>query len=432
MHNFFKSHTLITGTILLTFAGMLTRIMGFFYKIFLSRTIGAEGLGIYQLVFPIMGLCISLTSSGIQTSISRHVAIEEGKHNPAGSKLYLYAGLILSCTLSVIVNRLLYQKADFIADCILKEPRCAPLLQVVSYAFLPCAIHACINGYCYGRKKAAVPALSQLLEQIIRIGSVYLFCLILNSKGMQLNAAMAVWGITLGEIGGMLLSLSVVHFGKASGSLNRAMKNLCSLAIPLTASRLIINLFATFENTMIPIKLKDFGYTSTEALSVYGILTGMALAIIMAPNALTGSISVMLLPSISSAEATDDKPFICSAIKKTIFLSLLFGFLCTFVFLVTAPFIGNIIFQNTLASTFIKILCWICPFIYLNTTLSGILHGLGKAGATFLMQLLGCGIRILFILYAIPILGIRGYLYGLLVSSITITICSVLFLKKNI
>ena len=64
-----KTHPLITGTILLTTAGLLSRVLGFFYRIFLSRTIGAEGLGIYQMIFPVYGIFFSLCAGSIQTAI---------------------------------------------------------------------------------------------------------------------------------------------------------------------------------------------------------------------------------------------------------------------------------------------------------------------------------------------------------------------------
>ena len=69
-----KKHMLIRGTLILTITGLVTRIIGFFYRIFLSHTIGAEGMGIYQLIFPIHSICFSLTVAGIQTAISRFLA----------------------------------------------------------------------------------------------------------------------------------------------------------------------------------------------------------------------------------------------------------------------------------------------------------------------------------------------------------------------
>lgn len=99
----FHISTFITGTLLLTFTGVLSRIIGFFYRIFLSRTIGAEGLGIYQLIFPVLTLCISLSAAGIQTSISKFVAEEQGKGGKYAGIRYLYAGLFFSLTISLFI-----------------------------------------------------------------------------------------------------------------------------------------------------------------------------------------------------------------------------------------------------------------------------------------------------------------------------------------
>ena len=243
----------------MTASGVLSRIIGFFYRIFLSRTIGAEGLGIYQLIFPVMAICFSLTSAGIQTSISRFVSMEYGNHNPRGARGYLYAGLILSLTLSLLTGAVLWEKADFIAETLLGEARSAPLLKIIAFSYVPACIHSCINGWYYGRKKAAVPAVSQLVEQIVRVGSVYLIYLIAESQGKDITIAMAVWGITLGEIGGMLVSLSVIGFGPASGNPVITTSSLLKMAVPLTASRLVLNLFSSYENVMIPGVLRGFG-----------------------------------------------------------------------------------------------------------------------------------------------------------------------------
>ena len=191
--------TLLTGTLFLTLAGILTRIIGFFYRIFLSRTIGAEGLGIYQLIAPVTAICFAFTAAGIQTSISKFVSMEVGRKNDAGAKTYLSIGLFISLCLSTLCSFFLYHYADFIAVSWLGDKRCTPLLAVLSFSFIPCCIHACINGYYYGLKKTAVPSLCQLTEQFARVGSVYLMYQIAVSEGKSLTLSMVVWGIVCGE-----------------------------------------------------------------------------------------------------------------------------------------------------------------------------------------------------------------------------------------
>ena len=127
----------------------------------------------------------------------------------------------------------------------------------------------------------------------------------------------------------------------------------------------------------------------------------------------------MLLPLIAEAQEKQERSYIIDAIKKTCFYSLLLGFSCTLFFLISGKWIGAVLFSNELAGTFIVTLGWICPFLYLSTMLHSILNGLGKTTSTFFLNILGLGIRILFVLFAIPIVGIKGYLWGVLLSQIS-------------
>ena len=413
-----QKHPILSGAMLLTATGVLTRLIGFFYKIFLSREVGAESLGIYQLIFPITGICFSLTSAGIQTAISRYASKSFGTKNYTAAKSYLQIGLFISVTLSLITGLFLFTYADFIANICLGEPRCASLLKIISFAYVPCSVHACLNGYFYAKKKAAIPAFSQLAEQLVRVGSVYLIDRILASQGKNITISLAVTGLVFGELAGMLISVSFSGIRLDLMPKFSYGKELLSMAIPLTATRLVINLFNSIENVLIPNRLRIFGYNQAEALSVFGVLTGMSLAIIMFPSVITNSVSVILLPTISEAQATHNNAAISKSVRQTLFACLGLGFIACAGFLLTGSFIGNYIFQNALAGTFIRTLSWICPFLYLSGTLNSILHGLGYMKATFLIGLAGCGIRILFVYFLIPCIGISAYLYGLIVSQI--------------
>lgn len=424
-----QKHPILGGAALLTVVGVLTRFIGFFYKIFLSREVGAEAIGIYQLIFPITGICFSLTSAGIQTAISRYASKAFGMNKSSEAKSYLQIGLFLSVVLSLIVGMLLFTYADFIANICLGEPRCASLLRIISFSYVPACIHACLNGYFYAKKKAAIPAFSQLAEQLVRVGSVYLMNQILQSQGKNITISLAVTGLVFGELAGMLISVSfsgiqISFLPKLSYG-----RELLTMAIPLTATRLVMNLFGSVENVLIPNRLRIFGYTQTESLSVFGVLTGMSLAVIMFPSVITNSVSVILLPTISEAQATHNHVAIQKAIRQTITACLMLGFAACAAFLLSGSFIGNIIFQNALAGTFIRTLSWICPFLYLTGTLNSILNGLGYPKATFFIGLSGCSVRILFVYFGIPYLGISAYLYGLIASQIIMAVVALILLK---
>ncbi len=444
-----RRHPLIAGTMLLTISGVLSRVIGFFYRIFLSQKIGAEGMGIYQLTIPIYILTISLTSSAIQTAISRFVAqaavssaasCHTSSNGGArfGSKssaspycnesCYLGAGLIISLTISFLCTVFLYQFAEPIAVHFLEEPRCASLLQIIALSIPFGAIHSCINGYFYGLKKTFVPASSQLVEQLVRVLTVWLFFEISIEKYQAISLNLVVWGLVAGEAAAVLFSISFVRLKKSRGSRIQAIGQIFFLSLPLTANRVMVNLLQSLEAVMLPGQLRLYGYSPSEALSVYGILTGMALPMVLFPSVLTNSVSVMLLPLIAEAQEKQEKRYIIKAIKKTCFYSLLLGFLCTAMFLVLGRWMGSALFSNELAGTFIVTLGWICPFLYLSTTLHSILNGLGKTTSTFFLNILGLSIRIAFVLFVIPIAGIKGYLWGTLLSQITMAAGALLLL----
>ena len=439
-----KKNPLITGTLLMTAAGVLSRIIGFFYRIFLSRTIGAEALGIYQLIGPVFSLCFALTASSIQTSISKFVgdAIGGCKDSLCGKKkarAYLILGLVLSCGLSILTGVFMYLNADWIAVRFLGGARCAQLLVLLTYSLLPCCIHACINGYYYGRKNAFVPSLCQLIEQIARVGSVWIIFQITTEKGIPLTAFHAVCGLVIGECFGLLVSMSALLREKRLPRGSYTSDSICNstmthaflaMVIPLTINRLSVAFSTSLENLLIPQKLQLYGYTQTDALSIYGILSGMTLSIILFPCVLTNSLSVLLLPAISEARGRSNENQIRRTTQKAIRLGLLLGFAFTILFLLTGDMIGNKLFHNALAGHFICRLAWLCPLMYITSLLNSILHGLGRPKQVLFVNLLACLIRIGMIWFLVPAYGIGAYLWGLLLSQVFASVACMWLLRE--
>ncbi len=425
----YASHPVLLGTALLTATGLASRIIGFFYRIFLSHTIGAEGMGIYQLIFPVFALGVAFCGAGVQTAVSKYTAEAAG----AGRcpQICLYAGLILAGALSIFCTLFIYAGADFMAEAILDEPRCAELLRIISLSLPLAAVHSCINGYYYGLQKTAVPSISQLLEQVCRVLCVYIIYRICESQGRTVTAAMAVWGIVFGELAGALFSMTVVQLKKCNERLSAWLHRIFVFSVPLTANRVFINLINSTEAILIPLCLKTYGYSNEDALSIFGILTGMAMPMILFPSVLTNSVSVMLLPSISQAKAQKNQALIHRTIRRTIESCLVLGFASTLFFLLTYSLIGQYLFANTLAGIYIRTLSFICPFMFLSTTLNSILHGLGHPTATLLLNLAGCLLRICVILLFVPLHGIRAYLYGMLASQILTALCAVFLLNRS-
>lgn len=129
-----QKHFLLKGTFILTVVGILTRVMGFFYRIFLSRSFPAEEIGLYQLIFPVYTLAYAATSAGIETALARLVAASSAKKQSAKAYSYLKAALLCSLFLSICCLFLLQKNAVFLTTVILGDPRCASLIFLIAYA----------------------------------------------------------------------------------------------------------------------------------------------------------------------------------------------------------------------------------------------------------------------------------------------------------
>jgi len=420
---------------------MISRILGFFYRIFLSHTIGASGLGLYQLIFPVFTLCLAISASGIQTAISRFVASSEDK------KKYLYSGLILSTFLSATFALFIYFAAPWIAATLLKEPRTTELLRAMVYSLVPASVHSCFNGYYYGKKESTIPSACQIIEQLARVFGTLVIYYVLLEKGLPLQPIHAVWGLVISELAGFLVNITAYLFQSERNTLKEvsfrhieqcsnventgfsfllnnvasSTKALGSLAIPLTLNHVLMTLSHSLENLLLPQQLAAYGYSSDEALAHFGILSGMALSVIFFPSAITNSLSVLLLPRISETKAKGDMCVVLDTIKGAVCCGVALGSLCTFVFLLSSDWFGTFVFGNTLAGFYIRILSILCPFMYTAILLSSIVNGLGHASLTLICNLSGCAVRILAICFLVPVYGMYAYIISMIVASVVTT-----------
>lgn len=435
---------LILGTLFLTATGFVTRIIGFFYRIFLSKALGARLLGIYQLIFPVYGICFTLFASGIQTAISKQVAEKEAMGNAHGTHQILTSGIFLSVFSATVTSILVFFGAPFLADTFLKEPECAKSLRLLAFSFPFCGITSCIHGYCYGLKKSFLPATSQLVEQSMRVVFLYLV-----SVSIPVTCELAIIALVVGElvsylycsIGNAFLNHKKKvgnnvfrHGGKTSDTISKQhpLRKLVSMSLPLTTNRLFINVLHSFEAFLVPLTLRRYGLSRDEALSVFGILSGMTMSFLMFPGTLTNSLSVLLLPMVSESAAKDNHRALVRATATAVKYSVLLGVCAGFTFFFFGRELGITVFSEERAGSYLVSLSFLCPFLYVSTTFSSILNGLGKMNLTFLSSVLGLSLRVLLFATLIPHLGIYGYFVSFLASQLFLTLFDLILVRKSI
>lgn len=460
-----KKNPIIFGTLLLSFSGLLCRGIGFFYRFFISHAFGEEAMGIFQLTSPVLMLAFSLTCAGMQTAISRYTASCFAQKNPLLAQKYLRYGCAISTILSLLYSLAIYLYAENISIYFLQEKRCATLLRICSFSFPFAALHSCFNGYFYGRKETKIPSFTQITEQLLRVGTVLFLYYFFTTQGKTPSIALTCVGMLCGETVSFFISyFCYLIFFKYDSTFSgpvlvcprifshstrfskqikynpttkstldsiSILRHLLSLSLPLTISRVIVNLLQSYEAISISVSLRAFGYSAKTSLIIYGVLTGMAMSLVLFPSTFINSASVLLLPSVSEADSGKNSAQIKKTIKQAIFFSCILGFSCTIFFFSFGGICGKLLFNSILAGKFIKQLSFLCPFLYLHTTLSSILNGLKKTGITLFINLLSISIRLYFALFVISSYGIEGYLWGLLLSELISSFLCIYFLKSH-
>ncbi len=411
-----KYSPLVLGTFTLTFAGLIAKVLGFIYRIALARYISTESLGIYQVVQPLTGIIFSLCCVGFQSAISKYTAADK-----KGGCIWLLCALLQSMVLSVAAMILTNHFAQIIATRFLLFSDAAQCVRLIAWSFPFIALHNCFAGYYYGQEKTLVPAVSQIAEQAARIITLFICFYVIRKSGVTFEPHHAIIGNIAGEIASCatFLSVSRINFVRSLnlGLFIDSMKKTFFYSLPISVNSLLVHLFQSAEAVLIPAQLILSGKTSSDALELYGILSGMVLPLITLPSVFTGSLAVLIIPSVAKSHESSKE-----TIDKTIRICLSLGIFSVFVYGTLLADIAGNMYNEPLAATFTRILAWLCPFMYLTQTMSGILNGAGKTTSTCIQNTLGIVMRLAALIIAVPKYGITAYMISLLISKIVICI----------
>lgn len=420
-------------------AGFISRLIGFVYRIFLSNTLGSHLLGIYQLIFPLYGICFTIYGAGIQTAISQKIAsaMSQKPDSIEKQRIILKCGICLSLSLSLLLSGIVFFFAEAISTYFIMEKACTPYLRILCILFPFCGLAACISGYFYGIQSATPPAVAQIVEQLSRVGIVFLLCTILQPLP-EICCSIAILGMVAGEIMGCLyqcLKLKKYSLNLKGKELKPTVRTkqiffpLLALSASLTGTKLIVTVLRSVESIFIPAALRKYGYGSEQALEIFGVLSGIAFPFILFPSTITNSFAVMLLPKIATEKAKDNYSRIKNYSRKSLFYSFLIGVVFLFVFYLFGKPLATLVFHDPLAGDFIKTLSFLCPFLYVSTTQTSIINGLGKNQFIFFVTVLSLTIKIYILIALVPKYGIQAYLTGTLICQGMITILQQWYLK---
>lgn len=410
----------------LTVTGFIVKAIGFVYRVFIANSIGSEGLGLYQLVTPIYSLLVLVLSAGISVAVSRFVAEETSKRMERKSMRIASVSAGLVMITGVIICGILLLNLDTLVLGATGDNRTRSSLFWTLILVPPIAAASAYKGYFYGKEDMIPNALAQIAEQIAKLITVLSLHGLFKGQGVEKLCLLAVIAMLVGEC----VNVSVVYitFFVRKSKMKKALavdhekriytvKKICKTAVPISLNRLVISGIYTAESLIIPQRLILYGLTMQESLKAFGKLSGMASPLVFFPSMLPGALATALVPAIAGAVASKQYSIANRQISQSIKLTLIMGLLFTSFFACSSNEIAELVFPGNNVGEILRILAFTGVFLYLQQTMLGILNGLAREKSILINTLAGSIIRLIFVWFGMPVLGVKAYIYAVIAGS---------------
>lgn len=423
----------IKSTLILVLGGFITKVLGMIIRIITTRVIGVDGLGLYMMVLPTFNLFITIATLSLPTAISKLVA--EGTRN---NKKLVLGFLPIAIIFNIFLIILIILLSPFIANNLLhNEILYYPIMSIgITLPFITTS--SIIKGYFFGKEEMFPNVVSNMIEQITRIISIIFIIPYL----LKINISYAVSGLVfincLSEgLGIVTLLLFMPNKTKISKNdikpdLNN-IKDIFSISIPTTTSRLISSIGLFLEPIIITFVFLKLGYQTSYITKEYGIISGYVLPMVMMPNFLSGAISSALLPVISKSYANkkykETKRKLILACK----LSLLIGIICTIILFIFPEECLKLLFNTTLGANYLQITSIIFLISYILNPLSSCMQAMDKSKQLMKINIIGVIIKTS-LLFTLTYLNINMWplIIACGVQYIYITIRIINVIRKNL
>jgi stage V sporulation protein B len=434
----------LRGAIVLSVAGGISKILGAVYRIPLARLIGGEGMGLYQMAYPIYTTILALATAGVPVAISVLVSRKETEGLSGDSRKLLKVSLLLLLVFGIILTILVMQSAHFIANYILEEPRAYYPIVAVAPAIFFAGLMSVFRGYFQGHQSMLPTAVSQVVEQIFRVAAVLILAFLLFPRGLEYSAAGATFGAVVGGVAGLaVLGIYYYRFRKQQKQSNQPLltsgvaamdlgKEMVRLAIPVSFGAVVLPLVQMLDAIIVPGRLMDINYTTSQATALYGQLSGMAGVLISLSTIFTISIATSMVPAISEAVAKKDRQLLNSRLNYGFRAGMIISLPSAAGLYILAFQICDLLYATPEAGIPLQPLAFACIVLAAFQISSAGLQGIGRPEIAMRHLIVTGILKVIFnyTLTAIPALNVRGAAAGTVVAFLVGSLLNIIYLQR--
>ena len=408
----------VKAVLITTILSISTRALGLFIKIYLSRQIGAEGIGYYQIALSLFFLLCSLVTSGIPLVISRKIASEPQKQNKI-----VFAGLVVSTSISVIICFVISLMPNIIS-LIWGQTSSMPVLFMLLPSLIFTAVYVPFRGAFWGNKNFFLLGFTELIEQIIRFAvCVIFFNIVIPLTGAEIAGTTYSIACALSSI--IAIVIYFVKGNKITPSI-KEIKPLISESAPIAILRIGTSVVSLLISIIFPAMLIKTGTSSSEAVSFFGIVTGMALPIVTIPGTIIGSISVALIPELSGKKES----FITKQTNLSLSYSIIISFLLFPTLIVLGEPLGILLFNNATAGEILKYGSFLLLPLGVSQLSGSVLNAIGLEKRGLFNYVISAAVMLLVITFLPKAIGVYALVLGFFLMSVMSSLLNLLTITK--
>lgn len=435
-----KKQSLIKGSLILGIAGMLTRFLGIFFRWPLFMLIGDEGVGYYQMVYPLYMFFIAM-ASGIPIAMSKMISESNAISDIKTSFQVVKESAILTIFIGTGTSLILFLFSKQIINFLNWDYKAYYSLIGISFAPMIISFVTVLRGFFQGFQNMTPSAISQILEQIGRVVFGVGLSYILLEKGIEFSAGAASFGATAGGILAGLFLYFQYRKTKKSFKIIKVKSNpdiltkILKISIPISLGATVGTIMSLIDSILVPQKLLQAGFNKTQSTILYAQLTGKASVIVNIPLTLSIALCTSLIPIIAESYVLKRREEIKSKVNLSIKMSAVIAIPCMFgLFFMAEPIMRFILPGRSEGGNILKYLSLSIPFIIITQTTTSILQSVGSYIIPIINLLIGCILKIILTIVLVPISYIN--IYGAVIASVSayviVAILNVIAMKKKL
>ena len=422
--NIYKSAAMVTVF------STIEKSLSFFYRIALSRFIGAEGLGIYQICLSVFAVFLTAASSGIPVTVSRLMAKNSATGNIKGSNAAVTAGVVATLMFTIPIAIILFIARGALGF-LFTDDRCIDIFLLLVPGLIITSVYAVMRGSFWGNKQFLPYSLIELFEDAVM---VILGCvLVIGVTDPVSGAKRAALAVLFSYVFSFVVSL-FWYFKKGGRFTNpkRQLKPLFSASLPITAMRTSTSVINSAVAVLLPLLLMNaYGLDNSQAISLYGVAIGMSLPILFTPSSLIGSISVVVAPELSENFYKKKTSLVRYDVEKSVKAAIFIAALLIPLLAVLGDEIGDFLYSNELSGQIVQNCAFILLPMCITMITTTVLNSMNCEKKTLIYFFFGAAFMLASIITLTRFVGVYSYMIGLAGSYVITGALNLRLLKKN-